>query len=289
MSTSTLDDEYDDFDELDDEDDEQGFSGLLVLAMGALMFGAMVLVVWIAYSHGVKMGEARNDPPFIAADPEPVKIENSDLADAGLADDGGREVFDQYDGSATSDVAIIDEAREEPMPREAADNPLTAVAAASEDAGVDDAISDRILALAAEEAAAVEDEIKYVAAAGPSEGETPEQAAAAEAAAATQSAVRPATPATNASASRAVSALSGTHLVQIAALGSRAEADAAWARIEQKLGAYLNGKAPNVIAPLNASDVYYRLRVGPFASRDAASDYCKGLKERGQGCLVKAK
>jgi len=40
-------------------------------------------------------------------------------------------------------------------------------------------------------------------------------------------------------------------------------------------------------ADLGDRGVYHRLRVGPFASSDAAKTYCEGLKERGQDCLIK--
>ena len=60
--------------------------------------------------------------------------------------------------------------------------------------------------------------------------------------------------------------------------------------MESRLGAYPDGKTPDVErADLGDKGIYYRLRLGPFASRDAAADYCLGLKDRGQDCIVKAK
>ena len=145
MSSSTTEEEFDEFDEFDDDDDEPGFSGLMVLLMGGLMLGAMVAVVWVAYQHGIKMGEDRSDPPYVSADPNPVKIEN---ADVGAGETTQREVFDRIEGEPADDVSVIAEAPEEPLARET-ENPL--VAAAEETIGEQgDEISDRIEALAAD-------------------------------------------------------------------------------------------------------------------------------------------
>ncbi|MEM6415177.1 MAG: SPOR domain-containing protein [Pseudomonadota bacterium] len=286
MSVSTVEEEYDDFDEFDDDDDEdQGFSGLLVLVMGALLFGALVLVVWIAYNHGVKMGEARNDPPFVAADPDPVKIENKDVAATEGAD---REVFDRYEGRDQSDVAVIASDTTASTGGGGSTNPLTGVGSAGGGSAAMDAVSDRIEKLADGTKDQAKDAVKYVKAAGPSEGQTA-TAAVKEVVKKPAPVAKPKPSAPAAPATSSSGALSGTHVVQVAALGSRAEADASWAKIKKKLGTYADGKSPNIIAPLNDKDVYYRLRIGPFTSKDAASKYCAGLKERGQTCLVRAK
>ncbi|HXI85992.1 MAG TPA: SPOR domain-containing protein, partial [Parvularculaceae bacterium] len=102
-----------------------------------------------------------------------------------------------------------------------------------------------------------------------------------------QEASAPATPRPSPSSA---GALSGTHVVQVAAFGSQAEADQSWTRLQKKLGDYLAGKSEDVErADLGAKGVYYRLRIGPFSSTDDAKTFCEGLKSRGQDCLVKAK
>jgi cell division protein FtsN len=78
--------------------------------------------------------------------------------------------------------------------------------------------------------------------------------------------------------------------VQIGAFKSQEEADGQWAKLQGKLGGYLDGKSNDVErADLGDKGVYYRLRVGPFASSGDAKTYCAGLKERGTDCLIKAK
>jgi hypothetical protein len=60
--------------------------------------------------------------------------------------------------------------------------------------------------------------------------------------------------------------------------------------LQGKLGDYLNGKSRDVErADLGDKGVFYRQRIGPFASADDARTYCEGLKTRGQDCLIKAK
>ena len=53
---------------------------------------------------------------------------------------------------------------------------------------------------------------------------------------------------------------------------------------------YVAGKSSDIErADLGERGIFYRLRIGPFASADEARTYCEGLKTRGQDCLHKAK
>ena len=84
--------------------------------------------------------------------------------------------------------------------------------------------------------------------------------------------------------------MSGSHLVQVGAFRSEEEAGAQWAKLQGKLGDFLSGKDDDVErADLGDKGVYYRLRIGPFASSDDAKTFCAGLKDRGTDCLIKAK
>ncbi len=84
-----------------------------------------------------------------------------------------------------------------------------------------------------------------------------------------------------------VDPLSGSHVVQLASYRSEAEAMADWARIERRLGSYLDGKTYQIErADLGERGIFFRLRIGPFASPEVARSYCQGLKERGQDCLA---
>ncbi|GAB4518761.1 MAG: hypothetical protein Kow00133_04050 [Amphiplicatus sp.] len=269
--------EYEEYDEFDDEEDEErGLSGLVVLLMGVVMLGAFASIVWIAYHQGMKAGSRDvAAAPYVAADPEPLKIENPERP---IAAENRREVYDKIGGEESEPVEVLAAGPEEPIARDA-ESPSIAAAAgepsAAEEETFDDSADDRIAALAAQHAALAEQE------AGPTPAPSePEPRAA-----------TPPTPAraTTQPASTA-GALSGSHLVQVGAFGSDDEAQLHWTRLQARLGDYLDGKAPDVErADLGERGVFYRLRVGPFASADAAASYCEGLKERGQDCLVRAK
>ncbi|MEM9169014.1 MAG: SPOR domain-containing protein [Pseudomonadota bacterium] len=320
-----FDDVDDDFDEFDDEDEEGGLSGFVVLLMGIVMLGAFASVVWIAYNQGEKRRGA--ETPYVAADPEPVKIET---ADAGAGADPSRPVYDSLNGREPEELEVVAQAPEEPVDR-TADDPIGAIAAQASDgaAGVEDAVADRIAALEAADdvavdtveeaadagtdalAAAANDIVGAGADAAEEVVETvkprpqpatpaatvdtqdsgtisiPDPSAAASAAVAASN-DPPEVPAPTATASRGLNALSGSHVVQVGAFKSTGEADQFWAGLSMRLGDYVGGKGRDVErADLGERGVFYRVRIGPFASSAEAGAYCAGLKERGQDCLVK--
>lgn len=280
----SFDDELDELEEFDDDegDEERGLSGLVVLLMGVVMLGALASVVWIAYKQGVRNGQTQGGTPYVSADPEPLKIENT-VADA--ANGGDLAVYDRLGGENTDPVEVIAEGPEEPVTR-ATEDPIGSIAAkVGNTVGIaDDAVGDRIAALAkADEALTSEKAPETTPPAAKAEPK-PATAPTTASTGATAPAKSP-TPAYSSSG-----ALDGSHLVQIGAFRSEAEADGQWSRLKSKLGSYLDGKADDVErADLGDKGVYYRLRIGPFSSADDAKSYCAGLKERGTDCLIKAK
>ncbi len=276
-ASETFEDEYEEYDEFDDADDERGLSGFAVLIMGLVMIGAFFSVVWIAYQQGIKTGQSGPgaNTPFVAAEPEPIKIENASN-DAPVED---REVYDVFDGEDEEPVTVLAEGPEEPIDRTSTDpiGDLAAVTGADPDVG--DAVEDRLASLAEEDAAALDNEPAV---------DNPDPVPATPTLAvnnsSTQTDTLPAAP-----EPVDASPLSGSHVVQIGAFRSNSDAMAQWSRIEAKLGDYADGKSPHVErADLGARGVYHRLRIGPFNSSSDASSYCAGLKERGQDCLIKA-
>jgi cell division septation protein DedD len=275
-------DELEDFDDEEDSEEERGLSGLVVLLMGVVMLGALASVVWIAYQQGVRNGQAQGGAPYVQADPEPLKIENN-IADA--ADGGDLAVYDRLGGQDSDPVEVIAEGPEEPVTRNTND-PIGAIA---EKAGnttglADDAVADRIAELAeADEAlssAPAPTETAPVAKPEPKTATAPTSA----------SASTPTETPKPTVTFRSSGALTGSHLIQIGAFRSEAEALGQWSKLQGKLGSYLEGKSDDIErADLGEKGVYYRLRVGPFASADEAKTYCAGLKERGTDCLIKAK
>ena len=278
-ASETYDEEYEEYEEFDDEGDERGLSGFAVLIMGLVMIGAFFSVVWIAYQQGIKTGQsgAGAETPYVAADPEPIKIET---ADSGAAPANDREVYDAFDGGSEAPVTVLAEGPEEPVSRTAED-PIAAIAAdIGDDAVAGAEMESRLASLAAADA-------EMLGTDAPAEREPePEPVAATRP---TPASVSVETPSPQPARAASSSPLSGSHVVQVGAFRSNDEAMAQWSRMESRLGAYLNGKGPDVErADLGERGVYHRLRVGPFASSGDASAYCAGLKERGQDCLVKS-
>ncbi|MEM9704806.1 MAG: SPOR domain-containing protein [Pseudomonadota bacterium] len=306
----TVIDEDDEYEYYDDEDDEDGgLSGFVVLLLGVVMLGAFASVVWFAYQQGLRKGDG--ETPYVAADPEPVKIATVD----GIETEPDRAVFDTLENASAAPVETLSKSAEEPLDRSSND-PIAMIAAAetvgettSDGGGVsitEDAVADRIAALeAAEVAAEVEDAVSadtveaadvaakssaVVAEAKKAVGDEP-----AKVVAPVKSVTEPKLVAESARVLEvpkpvAVSALSGTHVVQVGAFRSENEAVSFWGSMGSKVGSFMDGKARDIQrADLGDKGVYYRLRIGPFASSTGAKEYCAGLKERGQDCIAKAK
>jgi cell division protein FtsN len=85
----------------------------------------------------------------------------------------------------------------------------------------------------------------------------------------------------------AVSALSGGAILQIGAYRSSAVATQAWQDFLVEHRDVVGDLVSDIQeADLGASGVWHRLRIGPFADRDAASAMCATLKTQGADCFV---
>lgn len=94
-------------------------------------------------------------------------------------------------------------------------------------------------------------------------------------------------PATNETASAAPVASSGGYAVQLSSQGSEAEARSSFRALQAKYPNLLGGRESIVRrADLGEKGVYYRAMVGPFASREQATDLCSNLKAAGGNCIV---
>lgn len=82
----------------------------------------------------------------------------------------------------------------------------------------------------------------------------------------------------------------GPYMAQIAALRSEDAANAEWAKVS-RLAPDLFAAAQKDIqrADLGAKGIFYRLRAGSFASRDAADAFCDQVQASGSGCIVAAR
>jgi cell division septation protein DedD len=238
-----------------------------VLLIGLVMFVAFLAFSFIAYQKGSNRCEdGAGETPYVAADPEPIKIETADNGQP-AAD---REVYDVFDGENADPTTVLAEGPEEPVER-GAEDPIAALAAdaGAHTAETSQAVEDRIASLAEEDAGVFDADPGL---------EVPDPVAAATP---IEASVAVATPSRG--------ALSGSHVVQVGAFRSDDDARAQWARMQSKLGDYADGMSIDVeAADLGARGVYHRLRVGPFFSSEEAKQYCAGLKDRGQDCLIKS-
>ncbi|MCZ4282635.1 SPOR domain-containing protein [Kiloniella laminariae] len=83
-------------------------------------------------------------------------------------------------------------------------------------------------------------------------------------------------------------AATGDYVLQLASLKSEADAMTEWKNIQRKLSDLLGDKQAIVEkADISGVGVRYRLQTGPFADKQAASDFCEKLKAAKRDCLVK--
>ena len=83
---------------------------------------------------------------------------------------------------------------------------------------------------------------------------------------------------------------SGAFQVQLSALRSADAARTAWSRLLNTAPDLFQGANLDIQrADLGAKGVFYRLRVGSFAYRDAAKGFCADVKAAGKDCMVVAK
>lgn len=269
------------------EEDEGGLSGFTILAILATLIAVFILVVFYAYRQGKASAIAASEQlPVVAADPSPV----SEDVPLDVTRDGVRtEVFDRVNGNVDTRVVTAEDpsrdtldgysgapasmlARNEPAPEEttpaATDPVVTAMTQTAETQRQVTPPSQKPAASSSTpaETRTVQRETPIRATAEPQQ-----QQAAAQ------------TPAS----SGTVSAVAGTHVVQVGAFPSSKAAYDFFDGLSSKMGALLSDKRPDVqVAEVNGR-TYHRLRIGPFDSKAAAQNYCSQLKNRGQDCLVR--
>ncbi|MCI5046871.1 MAG: SPOR domain-containing protein [Aquisalinus sp.] len=258
-------DEYDE--EYDDyyDDDEEGVSGFVVLVVMVVVLVVFSAVVWFAYQRGIQEGGT----PIIAADPNPIKTEREiPFAETSPVE---QEVFDTLEGNLPTEVIV--DASDERDPLEgfsetssAVNDPVSAANGSDETrASPPETIEDVAVAAIEQVEEVIPEPVRQTPALQPQPVQTAPVAAVA-----------------------AGSALSGSHVVQVGAFRSDAEAQRFFTSMQGRFGNMLNGKSPDVqYADLGTRGIYYRLRVGPFASKSDADAYCARLKQGGQDCLVK--
>jgi len=77
---------------------------------------------------------------------------------------------------------------------------------------------------------------------------------------------------------------SGGHMVQLAALGSEADAKATWGKLSKQATDLLADRTPMIEQKTINGHVFYRLRVGGFDTAQAARAFCVRLHARSIAC-----
>ena len=76
-------------------------------------------------------------------------------------------------------------------------------------------------------------------------------------------------------------------MVQVSSQRSADQAQASFESMKRRYKSVLGGFNPDIQrADLGAKGTYYRVRVGPMASREAALRLCEQLKSAGGSCFV---
>ena len=247
------------FYDLAEEDPEEEPSRTPILVVIALvMLAAFAGVVWLAYT-GASLAIAALEGPVRVATPEPAP------APTGL--NGSNEPASPEQGAKPSAPALQSAAKVEPPPI-----PLNQVAPPPSPA----------------EAAKTEPPpIRLSQPAPPAPAQTAKAATprAPSGPAQTAKAATPRAPsaAASAAASRAVS---GAAVLQLGAFDSQQLANGAWARYRARYPSVARLSPDIQRVDLGKKGIMYRLRVGPFASRAAATNACVRLKAAGANCFV---
>lgn len=285
-----------------DDQDGEGSSLLMAIVISLLVLAALGCVVWIAYNNGVAHGHRDVAMQAMSAAKE------TPLATSDIPQSKSQAKAEEGDGAAPS-------ASSAPAPQA----PVAAAPAPAQTAAAAPAITQGQNVASAPVAKAVPQATKDPAQLSP--GRPLSQVAQQAAPQATKPPARlqpptvapapkvtkaepvkkaevkpvetkPAAKAVEKSASakpvaeKPVAKSAGSYMLQIGAYKSEAEATSAWKAYKGKHAAVLGGASPDIQkAELGDKGTWYRLRAGPFASKDAAAAQCDKLKADGGSCF----
>ncbi|HRE61784.1 MAG TPA: SPOR domain-containing protein [Micropepsaceae bacterium] len=259
--------DYDDpltYDEGGDEGESSARSPLF-LTLAVLVLAAFAAVVWVAYQQGVRQSD-RGGPPVIVADTSPVRVPPSDPGGETVPDQD-KLIYDRITGDTTEPVETLMPPPEDPVPLPTAPSPTPTVPRGS-------------VVPAEEITSPPVEEIP----APPPAAETRPAEVAPSVPAEDLAELDPGLPA---AAAAEVSPTSGAFVVQVGSYASDALAAAAWQEIKGGNQDLLTGLKPD-IKPVDLGErgTWYRLRIGPFATRGDANELCQKLSARGRDCLI---
>lgn len=293
----------------DDEAGEEGSRLPLLIVIALLVLAAFAGVVWLAYTQGVERGRADSPRILVAQGGSPaeqLKVYQQP-APPDEATAGGESVAPPTPAAKSgmppeaTPGAAPSEATPAETPPATASNAAPVTPSTSQNAGPPPANKAPPKPASATPRAALSaaapPPAQRVATGAPAQLVVPsgssKSPATASHAAAPQAEAPAETPppasseqASAPSPQASVKAGAGAYLLQIGAYKSQDEADAAWHAFETR-HPVAGGYQSNVKqVDLGAKGTWYRLRIGSFADKAAASAFCAKLKADGADCLV---
>jgi septal ring-binding cell division protein DamX len=262
------------FDEDEQDIDEEGSRLPLLIVIALLVLAAFGGVVWLAYSQGVQRGRA-DAPRMIVAAPGPVKEAAAGSTDTPHALKIYQQPAPSEDEMADSDSVPpppteVTKPAPAPMAAKPVEKPAALAPKPTEVAKVPAKPMEKPAATATKPAPTKPAEAK------------PAVSKAIETAALPPPAVAP----TASKPAEAAASAGGAYVLQIGSYKSQADADAAWKTFSSK-HPMAGGYSENVRkADLGDKGTWYRLRMGSFADKAAATAFCEKLKSDGGNCLV---
>ena len=273
------------FDGGEDDIDDEGSRLPLLIVIALLVLAAFAGVVWLAYTQGVQRG--RSDAPrIIAAAPGPDKVA-PDNSSGEASQYQGLKIYEQPappddevaddetpSGQQANAPALRPQQAEVPAPQQHVEAPPQQHAAVTTQPPPQQH---------------VEAPPQQQAHASPQTATAPPRSLAKPPAATQAPAKAPAVPAAApAPHAPAAQASTGSAMLQIGSYKSQDEANSAWTAYQKKHP--ITGGYSSDVKQVDLGDkgTWYRLRIGPFDSKSAASELCDKLKADGASCIPAA-
>lgn len=250
---------------------------MLGLIVVLLAFGG---VLYLAYQQGMREG-IRNAPPLIEADGTPTKVVPDDPGGMEIPNTD-KLIYDSLNGNDETEPGVEHLLPRAEEPITMADRPKPNVPVAAPARGELEVLPPPLEIAPDPETLAIVPSVP-----GQPQSIIPvpvapsgRQPAAPRAAPAVLPDAIPAVP--------AQAAATGKFVVQIAAFRDRPGAEGEFAELQAAHPDLLGSLRSDIErADLGDRGIYFRLRVGPFETKDAAASLCTRLKGRGQDCIVR--
>lgn len=292
------------FDAAEEEEQDEGSRLPLLIVIALLVLAAFAGVVWLAYTQGMARGRS-GVPPVIMAAAGPAKVAPSGSSGAETPYKGLK-IYEQPappDEDNTGAAAVS----QTPAPAAATPAPTPSVAstapAKTAPAPVLRTVQPEVTPPATKVAEAPASKFMTIPAqAAPSAPATapprslmPQAAPVVKPAPAPVKVAEKPTPAPVKVAEKtptpketpvASVSTNGSYVLQIGSFKSQADADTAWKNFQGKHASLVGGYGPNVVkVDLGEKGTWYRLRMGPFSSKDGAVATCAKLSADGASCI----